>query len=191
MPNFIISTRKSSDNTLLTLSVVHRLLPITWEAVNSNNLMKRLTQEHLKELFEYDKDTGAFKLKEAGKVSAQGYVVIWIEGKKYLAHRLTFLYMTGELPEHHVDHINHDRSDNRWCNLREVTNAENLKNLKKLSRNTSGITGVSFLKNTGKWRAQISTQKIVHLGTFTSKEDAARAYEEAKIKHGFHPNHGK
>lgn len=86
-----------------------------------------ITQQRLKELFEYTPDTGLFIRKIrvgnqiagniAGSLKKDGYVYIKIDSKPYKAHRLAFLYMEGYMPEE-VDHINRDCSDNRWCNLR-------------------------------------------------------------------------
>lgn len=90
-----------------------------------------ITQSQLKELFHYSPGTGQFYRKtstnscarigdKAGSVRS-GYIVIGICGKSYLAHRLAFLYMQGEMPPEQVDHINHIRDDNRWLNLREAS----------------------------------------------------------------------
>ena len=99
-----------------------------------------LTQERLKQLLNYDPETGIFtriisvssnalKGDIAGWINGHGYRQLSIDYKKYDCHRLAFLYMLGKLPNEEVDHINHIRSDNRWINLREVTRHENKKNL--------------------------------------------------------------
>lgn len=160
-----------------------------------------LTQEELKELLHYDPDTGGFtrKVSESNRVKvgdvagwrSEGYIRMRVRGKFYFAHRLAFLYMTGEWPEDQIDHINHIRDDNRWCNLREVSNQENHKNKPKRKDNTSGVTGVCWDKTNKKWWAQIKAEgKVKNLGCFTSKEDAIKARKEAEIKYGFHDNHG-
>jgi hypothetical protein len=121
-----------------------------------------LTQEKLKNLFEYDPETGSFIRKESvsnthqGMVAGHtnkitGYCKISIENEKHYAHRLAFLYMTGKMPEHSVDHINGNPSDNRWTNLREATHRQNLQNQKKRNTNSSGYTGVSYHKKADKW----------------------------------------
>lgn len=95
-----------------------------------------LTQARLKSLLKYDPFTGNFwwkvnrrgtakKNSVAGAVSTAGYRQIKINGPLYLSSRLAFLYMTGKWPKGYVDHINRNRADNRWENLRECTNAEN------------------------------------------------------------------
>lgn len=86
----------------------------------------------------------------------------------------------------HVDHINHDGLDNRKANLRLVTNAENHQNQKRRSDCKSGVKGVCWDKDSGKWRAQIRAHGVRYpLGRFDSLEDAAAAYAEASARlHG-------
>jgi hypothetical protein len=94
-----------------------------------------ITQDEVKQLFEYNLDTGVFlwrvsrkgskgKGKEAGTVAQNGYRDVCIDGKKYGLHRLAFMYVTGDLPRC-VDHINGIKSDNRWINLRSATYNQN------------------------------------------------------------------
>lgn len=174
-----------------------------------------LTQEILKELLHYDPDTGVFTWlhrdlrwfkKErscrsfntwaagmvAGWMSATGYWYIGIFGTKYKAHRLAFLYMIGEFPKNDTDHIDGNRINNRWNNLRDVTRSENLKNQAFRKNNTSGFLGVCWHKGTGKWLAQIKVGgKNFHLGLFEDIGDAVSARHAANIKFGFHINHGR
>jgi len=159
-----------------------------------------VTQDRVKELLNYHPDTGKLTWRVnkgpayAGSVAgyiANGYVRIRIDGKGYLAHRLVWLYTYGQMPKEHLDHINHNRADNRLSNLREVTQAENNRNLSKSKRNTSGITGVSFHKLTGLWVAQIQVNsKQIKLGAFGTIEEAAEARKLADIQYNFHENHG-
>lgn len=161
-----------------------------------------VTQESLKELLCYDPDTGDFtRIKAvqaarvgdiAGCLGNRGYIVIRINGKNYLSHRLAFIYMTGEFPEHHTDHINGNKTDNRWENLRAVTRGENMKNQKKRKSNTSGVMGVYWNKSSGMWQAQIKADgKQMYLGIFADINDAITARKQAEIDCGFHPNHGR
>jgi hypothetical protein len=146
----------------------------------------------LKELLGYDPEAGVFvwlvsrgsalKGRRAGCVDdTNGYTLIRIDGEQYRAHRLAILWMTGEWPEDQTDHINGDRADNRWGNLREATNAQNQRNTNKLrSDNTSGLKGVCWDKAAGKWKAAININgQTIYLGLFLSTQDAARAYDEA------------
>ena len=163
-----------------------------------------ITQELLRELFYYDPDTGMFaRIKKrggykcdigdiAGSVNAQGYIVINLKGQPRLAHRLAFLYMTGSYPKNQVDHLNHDRTDNRWCNLRDVEEVHNHRNISKRCDNTSGVTGVYWKKDKGKWRVAFQINgKQKHLGYFDDFDEAVRVRKEAENKYGYHENHGK
>jgi len=162
-----------------------------------------ITQSELKELFDYDKDSGLFtRVKNqgsrgkigdiAGSKRNTGYIAIKAKGKQYQAHRLAWLYMTGEFPEYDIDHINHVRDDNRWENLREATRIDNCQNMSKSSANTSGCTGVTWNKENNKWLAYISIDgKRSYLGYHTEYSDAVNARKNAEVLYGFHENHGK
>lgn len=132
---------------------------------------------------------------EAGYMDARGrkYWKIGIGRFDYGAHRVAWFLYTGEDPLGlQIDHINGIRCDNRRENLRLVTIQENNKNQRVQVNNKSGVVGVGWHKASGKWLAQISSKgKRVHLGTFSSKTDAAAARKAAEIEYAFHPNHGK
>ncbi len=162
-----------------------------------------ITQERLKELLHYDPETGVFTRKTrtsncvsigdiAGNTRKKdGYHVIRVRGGRYPAHRLAFLYMEGDFPTHHVDHINHIRHDNRWCNLRHVKRDDNLKNRTLQKNNSSGINGVHWHKCKNKWAVAIGVnKKKVYIGTFMSFFDACCARKSAEVMYGFHANHG-
>lgn len=99
----------------------------------------------------------------------------------------------GHIPENaEIDHINHVRNDNRLCNLRFVTRSENRRNQSVNSKNTSGVTGVCFLKARKKYMAQISVDREnIYLGIFETLEEAAEARRQADRKYKFNNNHGK
>jgi hypothetical protein len=120
---------------------------------------------------------------------SKGYRHIRINGKDYLEHRLVWLWYNGYLPTKDIDHINGIKDDNRICNLREATPAENGQNFGKFKNNTTGFTGASFHKRTGKWQAQISKNgKAIHLGLFNTPEEAHDVYLKAKANlHTFQP----
>ena len=127
--------------------------------------------------------------KEAGCLNQRGYRQIGINAQLYYTARLIWFYAHGCWPDC-IDHINHERTDNRLCNLRSVTKAENHKNLSKRSDNTSGISGVGWNKKSSKWRAYIMIDgKQIHLGYFNNMADAITARTAAKIEHGYHSNH--
>ena len=153
-----------------------------------------LTQERLKELLDYDPDTGVFVWRVSrGSVKAEsvagcthheGYVHISIDGRKRLAHRLAWLYVHGCWPTNQIDHINRVRDDNRLCNLREVTNQKNHWNRGKQKNNSSGLIGVFWDKKAKKWRAYINVcGKQKHLGLFDTQEEANATYARAKAEH--------
>lgn len=158
-----------------------------------------LTQERLKELVNYDPDSGIFTWKigrkkvfqnsVCGRVDSNGYRVIGIDYSKYRACRLAFLYMNGEFPKHQVDHINRIKHDDRWENLRDVTSLENNQNTLKKSTNKSGYKGVSFHKKSNKWVAQICFNgKSYNLGGYSTPEKASKVYKEsASVIHAINP----
>ncbi len=174
-----------------------------------------LTQKYLKECLDYNPDTGVFIWKErpkyhfnknwirgwwngqfsgskAGTVAkGREYSKIIISNKGYYSHRLAFLWMAGSFPNKQVDHIDHNRSNNAWINLRQVSSKENDKNRKIYSTNSSGCSGVTLKKGTKKWIARISNKgKRYDLGSFSNIEDAINARKLAEIKYNFHENHG-
>jgi hypothetical protein len=160
-----------------------------------------MDQQTLRTFLDYNPDTGIFtwaatrssraqKGAEAGTVNGMGYQQITINHKIYLAHRLAHLWMTGKWPKAQIDHINGDKLDNNWDNLRPVDNLTNARNQKENSHNTSGATGVRW--EAGKWRVRIKTNnKLRHIGRFVSFDEAVTARKAAEKQHGFHPNHGR
>jgi hypothetical protein len=150
--------------------------------------------ETVRKLFDYDPDTGRLTWKvrtairvrigdEAGTADYQGYRKVGLKGKEYYAHRLAWLWMTGEWPEV-IDHINHDKLDNRWCNLRDVGYEENNKNKAK-------AIGVCWYKDRNMWRSYITVDSNrIDLGSFEDKEEAIAARRAALVEYGFHSNHG-
>ena len=154
----------------------------------------RVTHERLRELLDYDPETGVFTWKanrirvrpgeRAGRVLPDGYIAIGVDGRRYQAHRLAWLYMTGKWPEGMIDHINLDRQDNRWENLRLATNIQNQANTALRSNNTSGFKGVSWHRLEKKWTANIRRAgKKVWLGYYDTPESAHEAYVMAASDH--------
>lgn len=125
--------------------------------------------------------------KEAGYVR-NGYLIISIFDRDYQAHRVMWAMCHGQWPSGDLDHINHNRCDNRLVNLRPVSRGENNRNHSISKRNTSGCVGV--YQRGDKWKASIGTGKR-HLGTFDTFEGAVEARKRAEREFGFHPNHGK
>lgn len=155
------------------------------------NNRRELTHDEIRRLFSYEELTGILVWKEglsirapsgrvAGTMCKNGYVAVGIRGVKYLAHRVIWNYMSGAWPEFDIDHIDGDRSNNRFSNLRDVATYKNMQNLKRSHLdNNSGLLGVERHRN--KWSARICVQgKKTYLGTFVTKEEAHAAYVSAK-----------
>lgn len=128
----------------------------------------------------------------AGTISDEGYVKVMMRRKAYHAHRIIWEMHYGKIPEGmEIDHINHDRTDNRIENLRLVTKQVNMKNKSSYSNNKSGVTGVSWHSKKKKWVAQIQgnkRKKMLYEGD--SFNDAVKARKSAEIELNFHKNHG-
>ena len=158
-----------------------------------------MTQSRLKELLHYDPETGVFVWKvahprvraggRAGSISSRGYVRIRISGKDYWAHRLAWLYIHGDFPKNEVDHKDGDKTNNRIDNLRDCTHAQNHQNRVSMPGSSSKYPGVSWYKNSKKWRAKIVLHgKDKYLGLYESEVDAYKAYCKAKYElHKFQP----
>ena len=163
-----------------------------------------MTQTELKEYLHYNPLTGIFTwIKQPSQkimigsiagykhIQRGGYINIGFKGKNLKAHRLAFLYMTGKIPVQ-VDHEDHNRSNNIWTNLLSATQTINSRNTTLQKNNKSGVTGVSWNADRQKWVAMIwQNSKPIPLGRFKNKADAIAAREQANIKYGYHPNHGK
>jgi|UPI000695CACA hypothetical protein len=144
---------------------------------------------------DYDPETGLFTWKHtlnpkvragavAGSINDRGYRTISINVRHRRAHRLAWLVMTGSWPDNDVDHINGNRDDNRWENLRAATRSQNNMNSRMRVSNVTGMKGVAFNKMRGTWQASIKIDgKYKHLGAFKSPEEAKSAYDLAANKH--------
>ena len=158
--------------------------------------MKIQTVVQLKKLLNYNPDTGAFtwvvnvggrcgsRIKAgsiAGTINSKGYRVINIKGSLHREHRLAFLFMTGSYPKYEVDHINRERCDNRWVNLRDVTHKDNLQNRIFVPKPV-GRFGVYWDKCKGLWKVTIPLYgKSKHLGYFKNKQDAISFGTESEL----------
>lgn len=161
-----------------------------------------LTQTRLKELLRYDPDTGFFTwLVSRGGAKAgdtirfvgnSGYLRTMIDGSNYLVHRLVFLYTTGMFPSMEIDHIDGDKTNNKWENLRHVNRVENTRNKRLSDRSLSGVHGVLWRADQQAWRVTITIYyKDIPLGHYKNIFDAAAARKSAELKYGYHANHGR
>ena len=155
-----------------------------------------LTAKRLRQVLYYDPNTGLFRWNVstsnrmkvgsvAGAVS-HAHITIGVDARRYFAHRLAWLYMTGEWPSHEIDHRDADGLNNRWANLRAATRTQNARNVPKQKNNTSGFKGAYFHQQSGLWFASITVnRKQMYLGYFKTAKLAHAAYcEAAKTLHG-------
>lgn len=156
-----------------------------------------LTAARLRELLDYDPGTGVFRWRvyrspnaQAGEIAScvskaphdrgGGYRRIAIDGKTHTAHRLAWLYVTGEEAPPQIDHESTNRDDNRFSNLRVATHSDNAGNRGAQANNTSGFKGVTWHKGAGRWLAQIQRHgRHEYLGLFDTPEAAHAAYAKA------------
>jgi len=125
---------------------------------------------------------------------AKGYWVHTASGKKSIKqHRYIWEKANGPIPDGmQIDHINGKRDDNRLSNLRVVSHRENAQNAKLHIHNKSGVTGVRWNKQRGKWHSQIQASgKQITLGRYDDWFEAVCARMSANNRYGFHPNHGR
>lgn len=162
---------------------------------------RKITQCYLKEILNYDSESGIFTWKNpisrkckrgevAGGINRSvGYRFISINNRRHAEHRLAWLYVYGNLPSDFIDHIDGNRLNNRINNLRNAKNYENHQNRIKNKNNKSGYVGVCFVAEKNKYKAQITLLgKCYHLGYFTDAHSASLVYLKAKKdKHKFNP----
>ena len=174
-----------------------------------------LSQQELQELLNYDPKSGlltwkvrpestfankqswaAWNTKYSNKpaftsVNQQGYRVGAINNVVLRAVRVIYILMTDTVPEI-IDHIDGNRLNDSWVNLRNVDAAANQKNMKKFTTNKSGVTGVYWDKSKNKWKVTIGHNgKSIQIGRFDCINDAINARKLAETKYGYHPNHGR
>jgi len=155
-----------------------------------------LTADLLREVVYYDPATGVFTWRNrrrqmpagslAGTPNPDGYWYIKIDGKRYPAHRLAWLYVYGEWPSGFLDHKDCNKENSCIENLRLASKSQNGANRRQCSHNTSGYKGVSWHRQNNKWSAGTRVNGIRHhLGYFDTPEAAHAAYvDAAKRLHG-------
>jgi hypothetical protein len=159
-----------------------------------------LNQDMVKEMLDYDQETGVFTWKinhkcgvkvgdVAGGVGAYGYHYIAIKGQIRQSHRIAWLYVYGYMPNE-IDHIDHVRTNNKTSNLRDVKHVENARNMSKSKLNKSGYTGVFFEKKRSRWIAHIGAGGNLGRKYFSLKEDAVAWRLAKEVELGYHKNHG-
>jgi hypothetical protein len=178
------------------------------------------TQQELRVLMDYDRKTGTLTWKArdislfndgghsaehnrdkwnarwAGKealaaVKGDGYKHGAIDGIYYASHRVIWKWVTGDDPIE-IDHIDGDRINNKWTNLRSVTRAANGRNMAKRKDNSSGATGVRYIAKGDLWQAYLYEGGVfVSCGSYKDKNDAIAARKRGDKRNDFHKNHGR
>jgi hypothetical protein len=158
---------------------------------SKSNPVTNLTAEQARALWTYEPETGLLRWRVttstrykagsvAGYIQPKGYVVVGYGYRLWSAHRLAWLIVTGEWPFGEIDHIDADKANNRWSNLRDVPKSLNGANVPARRSNTSGFKGVSWHKHHGRWSAAIQKDgRQRHLGYFDDPEQAHAAYATA------------
>jgi hypothetical protein len=156
-------------------------------------MKSNLTNDRLKQLVSYDKETGNFyrlvpvaNIKVGlvvAKPAKNGYVRMHIDGYLYYLHRLAWFYETSEWPVA-IDHIDGNKTNNKFSNLRSATYAENLQNIKNSHKTLSGFMGAYYHPKTKNWQSKIGIDgKSKSLGYYKTPEEAHQAYLDGKRKY--------
>lgn len=144
--------------------------------------------ESLNAALSYDPETGALTWKQsanrhkrwnarwagkpAGMITKQGRLRIYFEYQPISVPHVIWLLMTGEWPEHDVDHRDRNPLNNKWNNLRAATRSQNLANRRGWGKYLKGVQ-----KNKNKWRANIKVDgKTTSLGNYDTEQQAHEAY---------------
>lgn len=163
--------------------------------VHNRGYRKTIPADRLRELLDYDPETGLFvwKVRRGSAVAGRGsgskgyygYLHIRVDGELHAAHRLAWLHVYGEWPEADIDHINGVRSDNRIVNLRPATAQQNCRNSRKRPNCASEHKGITKIQNAKKqWRVRIwNGAKSVQIGVFASHDEAVQAYRSAALQY--------
>jgi len=157
-----------------------------------------MTQDELKKLIHYNPETGLITkifdvdepwVRKDVYSKQHGYIRVAHKGIRLFGHQVAFLYMTGSIPKI-IDHIDMDRSNNAWSNLRASTHAQNMQNRAMHKNNNTGIKGVRQTYN-GTFRASITVNGKNFSKKFTKLEEAEKWITQKRDElHGEYANHG-
>lgn len=165
-------------------------------------MSEKPTQKRVMQLMRYDQNKGHFirianlpngvkagEIAGIGGITTSGYSTIRIDGVRYASHRVVWLYMTGQWPSNQIDHINGNRTDNLWSNLRAATQSENAQNTSTSVGSKTGHQGVHFHVRDKTFIASICVdKKRKHIGSFKTLNEAVNARAAAKQElHKFNP----
>ena len=150
-----------------------------------------MTQAELKDILEYNPETGSFRWVAIGKgrrydvgsVDSVGYRCIRIDYIQHKAGRLAWLYVTGSWPTGQIVHKDGNLSNLKWANLADCTKSE-VQHLRTRppEHNTSGILGVRFRSRDNVWIASCQINGVTHSRSCETKADAIISYREMKLK---------
>ena len=159
-------------------------------------MVVEITAERLRWLLHYDPETGIFRWRVSNShrmpvgsiagANSHGYTTIGVDGRRYVASNLAWLYMTSQWPSTGIDHKDQDQTNDRWENLRLADQSQNMANGKLRRDNTSGVRGVSWNKEKGKWEAYVIWKGKQHkCGYFADLEEAKEARDAKALQlHG-------
>ncbi len=138
--------------------------------------------------FAYDAETGLLTRKLKRKENhpdvlnpIRGRVDFF--GVRYQVTHIIWVIYYGKWPDEFIDHIDHNRRNNRIANLREATREQNCWN--RIERNPNG-KGVTFRQDKIErpWQAQIqANNEKMHLGFYATKKEAEEAYAQAAAQY--------
>lgn len=151
--------------------------------------------EEIKRVLAYDPATGIVRWRRpyggrycgqiAGAQCKRGYISINFRGVSLQAHRIAWALQTGNWPAGEIDHIDHDPSNNRWSNLRDVSRSVNHQNrIRARANSRTGLLGARYCPRSKNFFSEIKVGgKYVYLGTYRTAQEAHAAYVDAKRKH--------
>ena len=161
-----------------------------------NNVNPLPSQELLRELYDYNRDTGEFVRKtktgtrKTKPMLVSHYRQAQVNGTKFFVARLIWMWVYGQDPKNMcIDHINGNKADNRIKNLRLVSKAENAKNRRLSKTNKTGVSGVDRYKGKHRVRIKVNSNEIF-LGYYEDRDEAIAVRKKAEQHFGFHKNHG-
>lgn len=158
----------------------------------------KMTVEFLKVNFHYDPDSGVLckvingALNQCQHMNDKGYLCAYIGNRRVVAHRVAWALMTGKFPVEGLDHIDGNRTNNRWSNLREANPTQNMCNSatrRKVNDLPRGVVPVKKVRSSFLARIQYKRNNIT-LGVFPTAEEAGEFYQlAAEMLHGSYAYH--
>ena len=147
-----------------------------------------LTAETVRDIFDYDPETGILiwkinrlKTKVGDRAGSRGPDGRWRVGykyKDYLVSRIAWLFVYGKWPEYDIDHIDLNPGNDRISNLRDITHSHNAANTRVRFENNTGVKGVHWDQRRALYKATIMKNgKTYNLGRFLTLEQAKAAYD--------------